>query len=53
MLNLEEYTYKFDYIKNDGTSGIAYYTVLALNDQKARMIAADKFRADREKLINS
>lgn len=52
MLDLEEYTYKFNYIKNDGTSGIVYYTVMALSDDDGRFKAAEKFRADRDKLIS-
>ena len=53
MLGLEEYTYRIDYIKNDNTKDTVYYTVMALNDDAGRIKAAEKFRIEREFLINS
>lgn len=53
MLRLEEFTYKIEYVKNDGSSGVVYYTVMAINDHEARYKAADKFKLERDRLINT
>ena len=53
MLELKEFTYRFKYIKKDNTSGTVHYTVMAISDDEGRYKAADKFRLDRESLINT
>jgi len=53
MLELDEYTYKIDYLKNDNTHGVVYYTVMAINDEEARIKVGEKFRIDRQSLINT